>query len=885
MVARQTSLTIKVNSGDLGRASREMRGLVNGMRQARDAKGRFVSHRAGLSTGQFDPGRGMYGRGGPTSGSRMRASYHWEQAGQQLQRVGQGARVGLQATVGLAADFEDQLSRVGALTTRGLGLVEAQAVVKRLEGEARRLGATTRYTATEAAEGLEFLAMAGYDADKQIKTIPLVLSLATIGHVEVARAAEIATNVLGGFGLAADQSARVADRMSAALVSGSVDMNDLAYTMSYMAPVAKAAGMSLETALGWADVLGDAGIKGSKAGTGGREIIARMAAPDDAAGKLLSEYGIKTKDDKGNLRDMTQVLGEIGVAWSRSGKGTADITAEATDLFGKIHRGSALVLIGAAAKGVAASTDDLTELQKVIGSEATLNEDQRKKLWEESLQSRIGRVTESEGLATEMSKKIEATTKGTWREVSSALEEVGISLGEKVLPMVVDFLKAVKPMIDDIAKWAKQNPEAIKAMAKIAFATVALSAVAVPLSTLLSFLSAAGGIGKAAMTGNLLGGAPGGGMLAGGGGMASGGAAMAASGMRMEFGDGPDAMWMDSQTAGRSKARTRRANRGSMFRTQRMTPAYADYVARQQQERMQQRAERRQANAAARQDRRFQRSAARQQRNAAFANSGVMNKASVAMIGFAIGVAIGEGINSGVKSLTGKTATEHLDDFMVDTFGDLSDPTGRHTVTSQRGGAKFSSELSREQERIRNEHLAMGKSLEEANAAVDEYTANMRAAGKLPPELEKHERERKIAAELGVTSRQSVACGSRASTSRPSQHVRVSTAGKRRIAPSLPSFRQTSGPKTPLFWPRKPPTRSFEKRRRPSGWKRTKPARTTWSRMRWPAFADRRHSSEPWATPRGRTNSPSSPMPWRMGCSGPCCRANSGSTSRGKTWT
>ena len=182
-----------------------------------------------------------------------------------------------------------------------------------------------------------------------------------------------------------------------------------------------------------------------------------------------------------------------------------------------------------------------------------------------------------------------------------------------------------------------------------------------------------------------------------------------------------------------------------------MTPAYADLLARQQEEKLEAKMERRRERAAAKVEKRYQRQQGRAQREASFQGSGVMNKAAMAAMGFTIGMAIGEGINAGVKSLTGKDATTHLEDWMVSKFGDPSDPDGMYKTTHQRGGAKFVSEFSREQERIKAEVLAMGGSLGDAAKAADEYAKKMREAGKLPPELVKHEREREIAQELGVT--------------------------------------------------------------------------------------------------------------------------------------
>lgn len=412
----------------------------------------------------------------------MSASYGFEQTATQLDRVGQMAQRSIEQPVKLAMDFEDQMKRVAALTIRGLDAQAAEKATTELQNEARRLGATTRFTAGEAAQGMQFLAMAGYDAQRQIATMPAVLDLASIGALEVGRSADIAVNIMGGFQLSAEESTRVVDRLAAAVTAGNVTLTDLAYTMKYLGPVAKASGQDLESMLGWASYLGDAGIKGSMAGTGSREILARLAAPKGKGKKLLDKYGIETKDAQGNLRNATEILGEIGVAWAKSGKGNAEISQEAVDLFGKFHRSTALVLIAGAAKGMAATDVDLGHLQAAAGAGVSpkLDEKAREELWKNSLQRKIGLVRESDGLGQQMARRMESGTAGQWREFQSAMEETGITVGEQILPMLVDAMKALKPMVIDLATWAKEHPTLIKALGGAAILTVALTAIATP---------------------------------------------------------------------------------------------------------------------------------------------------------------------------------------------------------------------------------------------------------------------------------------------------------------------------------------------------------------------------------------------------------------------
>lgn len=424
----------------------------------------------------------------------MAISYGAEQAATQLERVSRYARQGIQATAGLAADFEDQMGRVAALSTRGMSEGEAAKTVQALSKKARDLGASTRYTAKEAGEGMEFLAMAGFDAAKQMGTIPAVLNLATIGHVEVAKAADISTNIMAGFGLEADKSTMMVDRLASALTIGNVNLQELGTTMKYAAPMAKGLGQQMESMLGWADVLGDAGLKGSTAGTGMRSILISLSSPKKAAKQVFKDYGVELADKDGNLRDATDIMSELGLAMARSGKGNTELSAELTDVFGKRFVSHASVLMAAGAKGLATQYDDLSVLQTLLG-DSGIKEDGRAKVWDESLQSRIGKVKESDGLGKSMAEKMDATTKGQWRAFKSALEETGITLGEQVLPILIDIMNEVKPVIIDVAKWAKKHSGAVKFLAKAGLLFVGITAVLTPLLHIFSAIMGLGGLG------------------------------------------------------------------------------------------------------------------------------------------------------------------------------------------------------------------------------------------------------------------------------------------------------------------------------------------------------------------------------------------------------
>ena len=170
--------------------------------------------------------------------------------------VGAGA-----AILKVAGDFEYSMNRVGALT-KATGEQFTQ-----LEDLARELGATTQYSASEAADAMSFLAMAGFKTNDILDSLPGVLQLAAAGQVELAEAADISSNILSGFGMEAEEIARVNDVLAYTLSNQNVNLEQLAYTMKYVAPVAKSRGFSLEEMSAAAGILGGAGIQGEMAGT------------------------------------------------------------------------------------------------------------------------------------------------------------------------------------------------------------------------------------------------------------------------------------------------------------------------------------------------------------------------------------------------------------------------------------------------------------------------------------------------------------------------------------------------------------------------------------------------------------------------------------------
>ena len=194
------------------------------------------------------------------------------------------------ATIGsirVGAGFEEQMSAVLAIT-RATG-DEFLA----LSEKARELGATTVFSAKEAADGMEFLARAGFNANQIIGALPGTLNLAAAGALDLGEAADIASNVLTGFGLAAEEANRVSDVLAKAAASSNTNVQQLGEGMKFVAPIAAGLGVSLEETTAAIGKLSDAGLQASVAGTGLRRILSELASPSEQLANLLGGLSIE----------------------------------------------------------------------------------------------------------------------------------------------------------------------------------------------------------------------------------------------------------------------------------------------------------------------------------------------------------------------------------------------------------------------------------------------------------------------------------------------------------------------------------------------------------------------------------------------------------------
>lgn len=221
------------------------------------------------------------------------------------------------AALTMSGDFEAGMNKVQALSG---ATGEELAAMRDL---AKDLGSSTQFSASEAAEAMSFLAMAGFDAQQTMEALPGVLNLAAAGGLDLATSADIASNVLSGFGLEVSELTRLNDVLANTMTSSNTNLEQLGSAFQYVGPVASSAGLSLEETAAAIGLLGNAGIQGEQAGTVLRGAIANLLNPSNAVAKAMDRVGLSATDSSGNLLPLHDIISQL----EESGASTADMMA------------------------------------------------------------------------------------------------------------------------------------------------------------------------------------------------------------------------------------------------------------------------------------------------------------------------------------------------------------------------------------------------------------------------------------------------------------------------------------------------------------------------------------------------------------------------------
>lgn len=318
------------------------------------------------------------------------------------------------------ADFEDNMLRAFVIMQESSGATARD--FKNLTDTAIRMGSETLFSANEAAEGLQILARAGFSAKEAITSIKPVVDLAIIGNMSLAETSNVAVAAMYGFGLGAEDMSRVSDVLAVASSQANTTVALLGSSLSFVAPVARAAGLSIEETSAALGILSNAGIRGSRAGTTLRRALSVLLAPTGRAKKIFKELGLTFTDSSGKLESFSTILKKL--------EGASLTAAQTMEIFGlRAGPGMAALL----ASGTSA-LDTMTE-----------------------------RLEGAQGAADRMSQEFRTTVKGRVRDLGASIINLGLAFSEKFKKPLSDTIFAIRNYVKGITE-ALQKTGTFKAI-------------------------------------------------------------------------------------------------------------------------------------------------------------------------------------------------------------------------------------------------------------------------------------------------------------------------------------------------------------------------------------------------------------------------------------
>ena len=300
---------------------------------------------------------------------------------------------GIVDTIQTTAQFEQSMANVKAIT--GATGKEFDT----LTAFARELGATTMMSAQESADAMAFLGMAGWRTSEMMAGLPAILDLTVASGRDFATVADIVSDNLTAFGMTASQATEYSDALAYAMSNANVNMDTLGESLKYIAPVATSAGVSMQEAVAMTMMLGDAGIKGSQAGTTLRTVMLNLTGANEKATAKLKELGVAVFDSEGKTRSFADIIRDLNKA--TEGMTDAQKTAIANTLVGKTAVSGFSVLLDQGADKLQAYTDG---------------------------------IHNSSGASAEMAEIMGDTLQGKVKIFESAMQDLQITIGNALLP-------------------------------------------------------------------------------------------------------------------------------------------------------------------------------------------------------------------------------------------------------------------------------------------------------------------------------------------------------------------------------------------------------------------------------------------------------------------
>lgn len=357
-----------------------------------------------------------------------------DEAGQKMESVGNsiaGARKSMMpltlaiggvgtAAVKTAADFDAGMSQVAAISGATGDDLEA------LRDKAREMGSKTKFSASEAASAMEYMAMAGWKTGDMLGGIEGIMNLAAASGEDLATTSDIVTDALTAFGLSAEDSGHFADILAAASSNANTNVSMMGETFKYCAPIAGALGFSAEDTAEAIGLMANAGIKSTQAGTALRTIMNNLTGEVKISGKAIGDVTIATTNADGSMRDLSDILADCRTAFS--GLSESEKAQAAETLVGKNAMSGFLALMNAA-------PEDIDKLSNAIDN--------------------------CDGTAESMAATMQDNLAGQLTILKSQLEELAISFGEILMPAIRSIVSHIQGFIDKLNGMDESQKKAI----------------------------------------------------------------------------------------------------------------------------------------------------------------------------------------------------------------------------------------------------------------------------------------------------------------------------------------------------------------------------------------------------------------------------------------
>lgn len=354
-----------------------------------------------------------------------------------------------------AANLQEQMSTVKALISADNENIESD--MERLNAVAKKMGATTKFTAVEAGKALEYMGMAGWKASEMEAGLPGIMNLAAASGEDLGTVSDIVTDAMTAFGMTADRAGYFADVLARTATSANTDVGLMGETFQQVAPLAGAMGYTIKDMNVAVGLMANAGIKGSKSGVALKNVITNLAKPSDAAAAAMEKLGVSLTNTDGTTKSFEEVVKSLRKGFS--GLTKSEKAAYAATIGGKQGMAGLLAIVNSSEK-------DFADLAKQIDN--------------------------CKGAAEEMAATKLDNLNGDITLAKSAWDGLATTIGEMFLPNLRAAVTKVRDFLEKANEFAQNNPELIKQIAKVAAGLAALKIGS--LAGKLGFLQLRGGV-------------------------------------------------------------------------------------------------------------------------------------------------------------------------------------------------------------------------------------------------------------------------------------------------------------------------------------------------------------------------------------------------------